>query len=742
MAKIADKYFLGDSFTIREEGYDPLHGLESESIFSLANEYMGLRGMAEEGTVDQTLFGTYINGVYELYGEEGPGGYKGIVKQTHYMVCCGDYLYTRIFVGEEQLILGKSQVTDFTRELDMKTGILTRQMTWHTTQGELTLTFLRQLSMVHKERAGQKIIFKAQQPMNVTISLGVDGTKVHANQGVCNWHELSHTADQNKAAISFKTATTNQVVTYAYQVKAPVTAAPHKEHGMVYHTYDVALQEGVEAVFEKEIGVFRDKTSEEATALLTPYSFNDLTKDNQSHYEIFWNCCDVEIGGDIDNQQGIRYCLFQLHQTFRGAVDGANIGAKGLTGEAYNGHAFWDTETYCLPFYLLNDMNAAKQLLLFRYRTLPQAKERAIQLDLKGACYPIATLNGKEACNLWQHASLQLQPSTAVAYGIWDYVHLTKDMDFLYGAGGEMLVEISRYLCSRGDWNQDKSGYGYYGVMGPDEFHMMVNNNFYTNYMGKKTLAYALNMINTHPDKAAFMEKMNLTQEEIEVFAACEDKMILAQREDLVYPQHEGYFSLPHLDVKSIPISEFPLYSHWSYDRIYRTDMIKQPDVLMAMFLYPNDFSLAEKQANYDYYEPRCIHESSLSPSIHSILAMELGRQEEAFRFFGFATRLDLDNYNRNTGEGLHLTSIAAAWVTIVYGFGGLRTDGQTPSLMPQVPPKWDHLSFRITIHGSVLLVEATKNDTMVKVLSGDPIELKVYEKIVTVTDKGITVTK
>mgnify|MGYP003623604557 CR=1 FL=1 len=333
---------------------------------------------------------------------------------------------------------------------------------------------------------------------------------------------------------------------------------------------------------------------------------------------------------------------------------------------------------------------------MFRYNTLPQAMERALQLDCSGACYPIATLNGKEACTLWQHASLQMHPSTSVAYGIWNYVHMTGDTAFEETEGLAMLIQICRYLASRGDWNADQSGYGYYGVMGLDEFHMMVNNNYYTNYMGKKALEYTLAVLSRVPDAPVGAEEMENWRETA-------GKMILPQLEDGVFEQHEGYFSMPHIDVDQIPQEEFPLYAHWSYDRIYRTDMIKQPDVLMAMFLHPADYDTETVRRNYAYYEPRCIHESSLSPSVHSILASGLSLHQEARDFFGFATRMDLDNYNRNTGEGLHLTSIAAAWVTIVFGFAGLKTDGALPELVPFLSEGREKYSFQITLSPRVL---------------------------------------
>lgn len=753
MAKIADSYFLCKPWQVVEKGFDPSHNQVSESVFSLGNEQMGIRGYFEEGSCVKGLLGSYFGGIYELDGEDAPGGYKGIVKQTHYMVCAPDWLHCPIEVDGHPLDLGSCTYSDFERVLDLKTGLLTRRLIWTLPEGKsISLVFERIVCMDDPHQAAQRITLTALNcQAEAILSPGVNGAVIHQTTGRCDWQDKGGLLGGAAAAHLYATKTTHQKVLCAFSLdlsegctavpvqkplysgySVPVSLSPDKPFMMERRVWNAACRkgEGLEPTDTLlKNGVRQAKEAD---------SFESMLKKNAVHYKAMWHTEDVQIDGDPKNQQGIRFCLFQLHQTFRGYDGRNNIGAKGLTGEAYNGHAFWDTETYCLPYYLLNDQRAARNLLLFRYHTLDAARERARQLDCRGACYPVATLNGKEACTLWQHASLQMQPSTAVAYGIWNYHHLTRDDAFLFREGIEMLIEISRYCASRGDWNQDHTTYGYYGVMGPDEFHMMVNNNYYTNLMGKKTLDFTLQVLRRMETEApesfsATENKLHLTLAERLEWAACAKAMRLSQDEHLVFEQHEGFFELPHLDIHSIPTTDFPLYHHWSYDRIYRTDMIKQPDVLMAMFLYPGDYSLAEKRANYDYYEPRCIHESSLSPSIHAIFASELKRHREAFQFFGFAARLDLDNYNCNTCEGLHLTSIAAAWVTIVFGFGGLRTDGETPILNPSIPAAWKGYSFCLKLNGGTLKVKVNREGVTSACLNGEPVTLMVYGKTILV---------
>ena len=268
--------------------------------------------------------------------------------------------------------------------------------------------------------------------------------------------------------------------------------------------------------------------------------------------------------------------------------------------------------------------------------------------------------------------------------------------------------------------------------MGPDEFHMMVNNNAYTNYMGKRTLSCAcetlMKMRGERPEAyAALAEKTGLQGEEIALWQTVAEQMYLPMDENGLIEQHDGYFDLPHTDIQSIPMTDFPLYDHWSYDRIYRSDMIKQPDVLMMLYLYNSSFSAQVKRVNYEFYEPRTIHESSLSPAIHSVLAAELEKMEEAVRFFGFATRLDLDNYNRNTREGLHITSIALAWINIVYGFAGLRSDGEGLRFAPRLPKRWKKLTFFLLYRGRVIRVRMEEGKTGFMLTEGEPLTVLVY---------------
>ncbi len=715
MGKKADKYLETQEWSIVERGFHREKNAVSESLFSIGNEYCGLRGYAEEGATAPSLQGCYFNGVYEWSEKETETAYKGIIRRGHYMVNAADPIKTEIFVGGEKLDTGKCDLCDFERRLDLRSGLYVRTFS---VRG-VKFTFSRFLSMTEPCNLYQKIEVESTQPVSLEIKLSVDfATKHWGKKG--RWEKVSSHAEGNYAQIVGKTQSTGQYLACAQEVEASGDCAFRPEEDALSAGVRITATVAGKFALTKHVACYADKTGETKGKMPAPSpkkSFEEALAENISYYKKFWAERDIVIEGDEENQQGIRFCIFQLGQTYHGACPTDNIGAKGLTGEAYSGHAFWDTETYCLPYYLFNDPAAARDLLLFRYHTLAQAKERAKMLDCKGACYPIATLNGNEACDLWQHASLQFQPSTGVAYGIRHYVTVTGDEQFLIDYGMEMLLEISRFLRSRGEYGAD-GRFGYFCVMGPDEFQMMVNHNCYTNYMAKKTFEYTVECFEKYGDRT----RLNVEKEELAAFSACAEKMYLPYDETRkLFEQHDGFFRLPHIDIKSIPAEEFPLYHHWSYDRIYRNDMIKQPDVLMLMLLHAGDFTLEQKRANYEYYEPRCIHESSLSPSVHSILASELKKEDDALNFFGFAARLDLDDYNRNTCEGLHTTSIAAAWLNIVYGFGGVRSDKDLLVLSPSIPSIWRRYAFRLQYRGRVISVEVEKGRAAVSV-EGDPL--------------------
>ena len=755
MGKVADRYFEVHPWKVAEQGFNPDYSEVAESVFSLGNEYTGIRGYFEEGYSGKSLQGCYMNGLYESR-DVAKSAYRGMLDISDFMVNTVDWVYTRITCNGVALDLANCEFSDFVREIDFRTGLLSRCFRWKVDEKtELVLTFERFTSMEEEQYCGQKLTVKVLSgEADLWVRAGLDFTRPHVMQGKCMFTMDSKAIDGNTCEIQATTGRSRQTLYAAAAFKGMNGTAWETDEAIAANEYHAVLAAGECTSLERVVTLicarndgehasFADRCAA-AKAHLATCDYEAMKADNAKWWEAQWEVSDIEIDGDEDNQQGIRFCIFQLHQTLHTAKYGAVFGAKGLTGEAYNGNTFWDSEVYCLPFYLFNNPAAAKSILQYRYDTLPQAKERAAALDCKGAFYPIATISGRECCDLWQHASLQLQASTGVSYGLWNYVHQTGDKEFLYNQGAEILVELSRMLASRGNYDPITGKYGYYCVMGPDEFAMMVHNNAYTNFMGKKTLDFTLEtlaaMEKEVPERYA---QLDVSAEELADWADKAANMYIPYDEKtMLFEQHQGFFHLPHIDINAIPVEDFPLYNNWSYERIYRNDMLKQPDVLMFMMLYGSEFSKEQLAANFDYYEPRCIHESSLPPSIHSILASRLGRIEMAEQFFGFATRMDLDDYNRNTREGLHTTSIAGAWVNIVYGFGGLKSDGDLLELNPIIPAGWNKYSFTLRAGKAVIQVLVEQDKTTLISKNGESVQLRLNGQTVTVTAEPYIYTK
>ncbi|MCG8568678.1 MAG: family 65 glycosyl hydrolase [Spirochaetes bacterium] len=749
LKKGSNIYYEIHPWSVIENGFDPEKSKISESLFSLANEYMGIRGYFDEGYSGNQLIGSYLNSLYEEKIINNLS-YQGLSNRIAFMVNTVDWLYTRIIVDDEQLDLAVSQFSNFTRKLDFRTGVYSRSFIWNTQSGrKIKFKFERLLGRFQTDYGIQKITI---EPLNFSGSLllttGLDFSNLHEGEKSNFWNCLEEDYAEHKHFISAETINTKQKLLAAAQVNASPNFQYlnyHFEHNCRMMCYELTMKEGMQYQFEKFVLIQKNKNSFDLNSMVRA-DYHEVLVENKKYWENIWKLSDIRIEGDTKSQQAIRFGIFHLHQTYQGKNSQFNIGAKGLTGEVYSGHTFWDTETYCLTYYLFNNPQAAQNLLKYRYHTLPQALQRSKELDCQGAFYPIATIDGKESCTLWQHSNLQLQATTGVAYGIWHYEQVTKDIDFVLKEGLEMLIQICRFLASRAQQDQKSGQWGYYGVMGPDEFQMMVHNNCYTNYLAKRTFQYTIEKINQSKtmQKDFFdqlVKRLNLSDNEILIWQNIFDNIVIHfDEETALFEQHDGFFDLPHVDIRQISNNDFPLYHHWSYDRIYRNDMIKQPDVLMFLFLYNSSFTRPIKKANYDYYESRCIHESSLSPSVHSVLACELDYYQEAYHFFLFAGRLDLDNYNCNTQEGLHITSLAGAWINVVYGFGGMRSDAKLLAFNPVIPKEWEEYQFKVKYEENIISVIVNQKEACFILEEGKTVTVKIGNQEYQLKDKPLII--
>jgi maltose phosphorylase len=768
MTKVATRYLEVDPWKIEERGFHRRYGRVSESIFSLANEFMGVRGYFEEGYSGQKMVGSYFNGIFERFFIEHPFAHIGMASQEQKMLNSVDWLYTRISLDGEQLDLAKCKYRDFVRSLDLRDGVLRRSFVWKSRSGkEVAISFERFTSMEQHNLGFQRISLEALNfTGKVNVEVGLDFTLIHHNTSgflsrpfVSIWQQTNQGSSGPITAIQAKTPVSGHAIFSSFQLRLPdsISTRLKQSTNFISRSFELPLKRGQARTVDKiVVNTTEKRTKADSEAFwnrsiqfaqrFLKTDYDSARRAQAAYWRDVWNRSDITIDGDCLNQQGIRFCIFHLHQTYHGVDPSLNVPAKGLTGDGYDGKTWWDTETYCLPFYMFNNPMAARNLLEYRYKTLPHACRRSKEVDgCTGARYPMSTIDGTETCYVWQHGDLEVHVSAAVAYGIWHYEKVVGEKDFLYSKGIEVLIQVCRFFASRGQFAQKSGEFGFYNVMGADEFHMMVNNNVYTNCMAKRTFEYTLDVIRRMRRQAPealskVTSRTGLADSELRdwKFKAARMRTNFDDKA-LLFEQHDGFFDLPHINCSKIPLNDYPIYKNWPYLKIFRYDMLKQPDVLLLLFFFSKDYSLKCKRVNYEYYEPRCSHESSLSPAIHSILAAEIGKDREAYRFFGHATRLDLDDYNRNAWAGLHITSMAGAWMNIVQGFGGLRTDGNTLAFRPSIPSQWKNFTYKMVYRGSIMDVSVSGKEICLRVDKGS-FHVQVFDKMYLLDSKGLCI--
>ncbi len=466
--------------------------------------------------------------------------------------------------------------------------------------------------------------------------------------------------------------------------------------------------------------------------------YTGLLEMQKDSWAEIWEMADIVIEGDIKAQQGIRFNIFQLNQTYLGKDARLNIGPKGFTGEKYGGSTYWDTEAYCLPFYMATkDHHVARSLLEYRYHHLEKAIENAAKLGFTNgaALYPMVTMNGEECHNEWEITFEEIHRNGAISFAIFNYERYTGDYSYILEKGLEVLIAIARFWHQRATFSNDKGQFVILGVTGPNEYENNVNNNFYTNYIASWSIRYTTAQIKyieaAHKDDySRIMTKTNLSKAELSAWNDVASNMYLpfSEKED-VYLQQDGF-----LDKELVPVSELdqmqrPINQKWSWDRILRSPYIKQADVLQCFYFFEEDFSEEQLTKHFDFYEPFTVHESSLSPCVHSIQAAKLGRMDQAYDMYLRTSRLDLDDYNHEVEEGCHITSMAGTWLSIVEGFGGMRVRNGGLSFTPRIPSAWKRYSFKVNFRGQILKVSVSNTESAFSIERGVDMEIEVNAK-------------
>ncbi|NNC94826.1 MAG: glycoside hydrolase family 65 protein [Chitinophagales bacterium] len=746
-------YLKHDEWKIIEEGFHPEHNRISESVFSIGNGRMGQRANFEEHYSGDSLQGSYIAGVY--YPDKTRVGWwkNGYPEYFAKVINSVNWIGINIKIAGEPLDMHVLKHQNFRRELDMKTGILSRSYVVSLSDGsELEISSRRICSIADPEIGAIEFQIKSKTfkgDVELSPYLDFDVENEDSNYDEKFWEEVIVDVNGNEGHVMAKTRKLDFTVAAAmeYAINGSTIAEYNisKKNNYVESTSTHNLEPGDMLVLNKYVGIssnmYADKKevllkAQEAASRAMNAGFEKLLRDHSNSWQAKWEESDITIEGDVSAQQGIRFNIFQLSQTYTGVDDRLNIGPKGFTGEKYGGSTYWDTEAYCIPFYLATaDQNVARNLLIYRYKHLQKAIANAEKLGFScgAALYPMVTMNGEECHNEWEITFEEIHRNGAIAHAIYDYIRYTGDKEYLSEYGLEVLIAISRFWAQRVNWSEDKKKYVMLGVTGPNEYENNVNNNWYSNYIAKWCMTYTMESIayvkENHPDKfAGILQKSSFVEGEMEKWKNICDNMYFPESEEHnIYLQQEGFLDKELLPASSIPEQERPISQNWSWDRILRSCFIKQADVLQGMYFFEDHFDLETIRRNFDFYEPMTAHESSLSPCVHAIIASKLGKHDKAYEMYIRTARLDLDDYNNDTEDGCHITSMGGTWMSFVKGFAGMRIKKGMPSFDPFLPKQWKSYSFNIRFRNKLIHVSVSNQGVKIDNNSNSAIDILVY---------------
>ncbi|MBT8316589.1 MAG: glycoside hydrolase family 65 protein [Lutibacter sp.] len=761
-------YIIPNEWSIIEEGFDGENTKASESLFSIGNGAMGQRANFEEDYSGETLQGSYIGGIY--YPDKTRVGWwkNGYPEYFAKVLNAPNWIGIHIRVNNTNLDLNMCQVSNFRRELNMKEGWLSRSFNAKLQTGEEVEVNTKRLISVEYNEVGaieysvKAINFSGELTFSPYIDAGI--VNEDANYDEFFWETLQIVEGKNKGCIYSKTLKTEFHVATAMNVSFLLNKknidlkqeVVKKEKSLTYN-YNLQINEGDTATIYKygsyvsSLNYNKHELIEAAlnnVQVTSKLGFAQLITLQKKSWELIWHASDIKIEGDVKAQQGIRFNIFQLNQTYMGTDARLNIGPKGFTGEKYGGSTYWDTEAYCIPFYMgTKSSHVAKNLLLYRYNQLDKAIENAQKLGFKNgaALYPMVTMNGEECHNEWEITFEEIHRNGAMVYGIYNYVNYTQDFEYIAKFGLEVIIAIARFWHQRANFSADKNKYVILGVTGPNEYENNINNNYYTNYLAKWCIEYAVECLNKvnleYPeDFKRIQEKTNLNGDETFNWLKVAENMYFPFSEKYnVYLQQDGFLDKELIPVSDLPKEERPINQKWSWDRILRSCYIKQADVLQGIYLFEHKFSREEIERHFDFYEPLTVHESSLSPCVHSILAASIDRMPKAYEQYLRTARLDLDDYNHEVDEGCHITSMAGTWMSIVQGFGGMRVcENGNLSFNPQIPKEWDSYSFTINFRNQILKIIVKQTEILFELDGSEDLEIRVKNKLVSISPNSL----
>jgi maltose phosphorylase len=757
-------YIIPNEWSIIEEGFDTEQVKSSESLFSIGNGAMGQRANFEEQYSGSTFQGSYIAGVY--YPDKTRVGWwkNGYPEYFAKVLNAPNWIGINVLINDESLDLFKCKhIENFRRELNMQEGWYKRTFE-ATLQNNVSIRVesLRFLSLDLDEVGAIKY---SVTPLNTDVTVKY---MPYLDSGITNedtnwddkfWDTLSVTHQENQAFILSRTMKSNFHVCTAMQSQLSLNGKIlEQENSMDANSNYIEFQFKSEVKKGETISLTKFggytvsfnyeeedliKVSKQLLLKASTLGFDNLLEQQKQTWAKIWETADITIKGDIKAQQGIRFNIFQLNQTYLGKDARLNIGPKGFTGEKYGGSTYWDTEAYCIPFYMVTkDQKVARNLLTYRYNHLEKAIENAEKLGFTNgaALFPMVTMNGEECHNEWEITFEEIHRNGAIAFAIFNYYRYTGDYSYIKEKGLEVLIAIARFWHQRVNYSKQKKKWVILGVTGPNEYENNVNNNFYTNYLAQWCIKYTIENIknieaNHSSDYTRIVNKAKLTNTEMEAWKDIADNMYFPfSDEHKIYLQQDGFLdkeliTVTHLDKTQRPINQF-----WSWDRILRSPFIKQADVLQGLYFFEDEFTTEELKRHFDFYEPFTVHESSLSPCVHSIQAAKLGRMDQAYQFYLRTSRLDLDDYNNEVHEGLHITSMAGTWMSIVEGFGGMRIKDNMLSFSPKIPKQWEAYSFKINFRNQIIKVTVSQKNALFDIDGTKNLQILVNDEKITVS--------
>lgn len=718
-----------------------------ESLTAIGNGYMGMRGNFAETYSGDMHQGFYLAGVW--YPDKTRVGWwkNGYPEYFGKAINALNIAKIKLVIDGAEVDLATESISDFNISLDMAKGTLSYT---YVVRG-VKVSAERFFSVDILELAVFAFMFESvdgkDHKIQIDAIIDADVKNEDANYDEQFWNILDKGQTNNGSYIATQTIENPFGVDQFTVVASQTFAGNFEAFGQttaekaIINRFEQTVTAGDILIFEKRVIVTTSRDYADLTEVkagnqaiveksVQTQDYNSLYQAQVTALGKRWDIADVVIEGSDEAQQGIRFNLFQLFSTYYGEDERLNIGPKGFTGEKYGGATYWDTEAYAVPLYLsLADEKVTKNLLKYRRQQLPQAQHNARQQGLKGALYPMVTFTGVECHNEWEITFEEIHRNGAIPYAIFNYTNYTGDETYLAHEGLDVLVEVARFWADRVHYSARNDKYMIHGVTGPNEYENNINNNWYTNTLAALVLSYTAESLAKHS-----RADLNVTAEELAKWSEIVEKMYYPYDEkEGVFVQHDGFMDKDLRPVSALDVTDLPLNQNWSWDKILRSPFIKQADVLQGIYFFGNQFSLEEKRRNFDFYEPMTVHESSLSPSIHAILAAELGKEAKAVEMSGRTARLDLDNYNNDTEDGLHITSMTGSWLAIVQGFAQMKTWDGKLSFAPFLPSDWTGYTFHINYRGRLLKIEVDENVT-VSLLSGEALNLEVYGQSVELT--------